>query len=140
MASIRPSTLSGQGRVNMGIQIDGAKIRCLSFSLKDYIGMAYRIKAPQIFGPDWIESARFDITAVLPPGGGAGQLPEMFQALLAGRFRLKAHKEKKEFPVYMLTVAKGPLKIKEAASNSDVDQDLTRRESSMPPEPARLPG
>jgi uncharacterized protein (TIGR03435 family) len=123
VASIRPSTLSGQGRVNMGIQIDGAQVRCLSFSLKDYIGIAYRTKAPQISGPDWLESARFDITAALPPGGGAGQLPELFQALLADRFQVKVHKEKKEFPVYVLTVGKGPLKIKEATPDSDVDQD-----------------
>src|SRR5437879_1394643 len=36
----------------------------------------------------------------------------MLQSLLADRFALKMHREKKEFPVYELVVAKGGLKMK----------------------------
>lgn len=123
VASIRPSTASGQGLVNMGMKIDGAQVRCVSFSFKDYIGIAYRMKAAQISGPDWIESERFDITATLPPGSTAGTLPDMFQALLADRFQVKAHREKKEFPVYALVVGKGALKLKESPPDSGDDPD-----------------
>jgi uncharacterized protein (TIGR03435 family) len=83
------------------------------------------MKAPQISGPDWIESERFDITATLPAGSAAGQLPDMFQALLADRFQVKAHKEKKEFPVYALVVdkvGKSALKLKETPPDSGGDE------------------
>jgi uncharacterized protein (TIGR03435 family) len=105
----------------MGIQIDGSQVRCVSFSFKDYIGIAYRMKAAQISGPDWIDSERFDISATLPAGSTASQLPDMFKALLADRFQVKVHREKKEFPVYVLGIGKGPLKIKETPANSDAD-------------------
>jgi uncharacterized protein (TIGR03435 family) len=121
VASIRPSTASGQGRVNMGMKIDGAQVRCVSFSFKDYVGIAYRMKAAQISGPDWIESERYDITATLPPGSSAGRLPDMFQMLLADRFHVKVHREKKEFPVYALVAGKGALKLKETPPNPDAD-------------------
>jgi uncharacterized protein (TIGR03435 family) len=123
VASIRPSTASGQGLVNMGIKIDGAQVRCVSFSFKDYIGIAYRMKSFQISGPDWMESERFDISATLPPGSAAGQLPDMFRALLTDRFQVKLHKEKKEFPVYVLVIGKGALKLKETGPESDAEKD-----------------
>ncbi len=123
VASIRPSTASGQGRVNMAMKIDGAQVRCVSFSFKDYVGIAYRMKAAQISGPDWIESERYDITATLPPGSAAGKLPDMFQALLSDRFHVKVHREKKEFPVYALVAGKGGFKLKEIPLDSGGDQD-----------------
>jgi len=107
----------------MGIKIDGAQVRCVSFSFKDYVGIAYRMKAAQISGPDWIESERFDITATLPPGSTAGKLPDMFQALLADRFHIEVHREKKEFPVYALVAGKGALKLKEIPPDLGADQD-----------------
>ena len=106
----------------MGMQIDGAQVRCLSFSFKDYIGDRLQDEAAQISGPHWIESERFDISATLPAGSTGAQLPEMFQALLSERFPVKLHKEKKEFPVYALSVGKGALKLKETPPDSDADQ------------------
>jgi uncharacterized protein (TIGR03435 family) len=81
------------------------------------------MKAAQIYGPDWMASERFDLSATLPAGSSASRLPEMFQALLADRFQVKLHREKKEFPVYMLTVGKGTLKLKETPSDSDPGKD-----------------
>jgi uncharacterized protein (TIGR03435 family) len=123
VASIRPSASSPLGNVDIGMHLDGAQVRCVSFSLKDYLGIAYRMKAAQISGPDWMDSERFDIAATLPAGSTASQLPDMFQALLADRFRIKAHREKKELPVYLLGVGKDPLKLKETPPNPDADRD-----------------
>jgi uncharacterized protein (TIGR03435 family) len=39
----------------------------------------------------------------MPDGASIDQADEMLQALLAERFQLKVHREKKEFPVYALT-------------------------------------
>ena len=50
VASIRPSVPLGQGHVNVGLHIDGAQVRGISLSLRDYLGMAYRMKISQISG------------------------------------------------------------------------------------------
>src|ERR1700683_2496049 len=113
VASLRPSAPTPDGQVSVGVHIDGSQVRVVSLSLRDYLAIAYRTKGNMISGPDWTGSERFDISATIPAGGTTAQLPEMFQALLADRFQVKLHKDKKEFPVYALLVGKGPLKLKE---------------------------
>jgi uncharacterized protein (TIGR03435 family) len=119
VASIRPSTEAPQGQVNIGVHIDGAQVRVAAMTFKDYLGIAYRMKISNISGPDWISSERFDISATIPAGGKTSQIPEMFQTLLAKRFQLKVHREKKEFPVYALVIGKGELKLKEVPPDDD---------------------
>src|ERR1039458_6802679 len=61
VASIKASSPSTTGQVNVGVQIDGAQVHCANFSLREYIRLAYRVKDYQISGPDWLASERFDI-------------------------------------------------------------------------------
>lgn len=112
VASIRPSA-SSEGRVDVGVHIDGSQVRCTSLSVKEYIRMAYQVKDYQVSGPDWLSSDRFDIAAKLPAGATREQFRTMLQSLLQDRFQMKLHHEKKEFPVYALTVGKGGPKMKE---------------------------
>jgi uncharacterized protein (TIGR03435 family) len=119
VASIRSSAETPQGQVNVGLHIDGAQVRVASLTLRDYLGIAYRTKISNIFGPDWISSERFDIAATIPAGGKRAEVPEMLQALLADRFQLKMHREKREFAVYALVVGKSPLKLKETPPDAD---------------------
>ncbi len=106
VASIRPSPpMSPGGNVDVGVHVDGAQVRCTSLSLTDYIAMAYDVKNYQVSGPPWLASARFDIAAKVPSGERA-HIRAMIQSLLADRFQMKMHREKKEMPVYALTVAK----------------------------------
>ena len=76
-------------------------------------------------GPDWAKKDRFDILAKLPEGtpeytftqffnGQAPQIQLMLQALLAERFNLRVHREKKQMPVYALIVAKNGPKVKKS--------------------------
>jgi uncharacterized protein (TIGR03435 family) len=123
VASVKPTAQEPEGQVNVGVHIDGAQVRVVSLSLRDYLAIAYRTKGNMISGPDWTGSERFDISATLPAGSTTAQLPEMFQALLADRFHVKLHKEKKEFTVYALLVGKGQLKLKESPPDSDADKD-----------------
>jgi uncharacterized protein (TIGR03435 family) len=120
VASIKPSgPMTAGGKLNLGMHVDGAQVRCTSFSLKDYIRIAYKVKDYQIQAPDWTTSERFDISAKLPEGATREQVPEMMQALLAERFQVKLHREKKEFPVYALTMGKGGLKMKQSSLDAD---------------------
>ncbi|MBV8906276.1 MAG: TIGR03435 family protein [Acidobacteriia bacterium] len=122
VASIRPSGAIPQGQAAMGVHIDGAQVRIAYFTLKDYLGIAYRTKISQISGPDWIGSDRFDIAATLPEGAKPGQVPEMLQVLLTDRFQVKTHHDKREFPVYAMVLGKGPLKLKEVPPDDNKDK------------------
>jgi len=62
---------------------------------------------------DWSTSCKSGATT-LP-----AQAPEMMQSLLEERFQMKTHREKKEFPVYALVIAKGGPKMKETAPDAD---------------------
>jgi uncharacterized protein (TIGR03435 family) len=118
VASIRPSEPITEQGVTAGVHIDGAQVRCVLLSLKDYVRMAYKVKDYQIQGPDWMASERFDIVAKIPAGATAEQVPEMVGALLADRFQMKMHRDSKEFAVYGLMVGKGGPKLKASAPDA----------------------
>ncbi len=122
VASIRPSS-EQTTQVNVGLHISGSQVRIAYMSLKDYIGIAYRVRTGQIAGPDWIAQERFDIAAKIPDGALSDQVPEMLQTLLADRFQLKIHRDSKEFPVYALAVAKSGLKLQESATSAGAATD-----------------
>lgn len=128
VASIRPSASTATEKVNVGIHIDGAQLTFNYASLKDLIRLAYQVKDYQIVGQDFLASDRFDVAAKIPSGAEQDQVRGMMKALLADRFQLKVHTEKKDFPVFALLVAKSGLKIKESPSNGDSE-----------PEPAKAP-
>ena len=65
--------------------------------------------------------ARFEISAKVPPDTTKEQFRVMLQNLLAERFRLVIHREKKEMQVYNLLVAKGGLKVKELVEDPSED-------------------
>ncbi len=112
VASVRPSpTASGGDRVDIGVHTDGSQVHINSLPLRDYIARAYRVKVYQVSGPEWLTSERFDVSAKLPAGTTAEQIPEMLQTLLADRFQLKMHREKKDLPVYAIILGKPPLKL-----------------------------
>src|SRR6185436_13922483 len=96
VASIRPSAEEAN-QVNAGLRITGSEIRVAHLTIRDYIGMAYRVKPNQIVGPEWMTQQRFDIAAKIPDGVSPARIPEMMQALLASRFQMKTHREMKEF-------------------------------------------
>ena len=127
VASVKPSEgsgamITGNSRVRVGIQIDGAQVHCNSLSLKDYIRIAYQVQEYQVNGPEWMASERFDIHAKLPEGS-RGQFRDMLKNLLEDRFQLKLHRASKEFPVYAVTAAKSGLKLKESALDPETEGD-----------------
>src|ERR1700742_170596 len=59
------------------------------------IVFGYGVDFDQIFGPDWIDSESYNVTAKVPPGTTKEQVKLMWQNLLAERFQLKAHIEQR---------------------------------------------
>lgn len=132
VASIRPSPPPGtSGNVQVGIRFDGAQMRVSQFSIKDYVAIAYNLKDYQVIAPDWVKGARFEINAKIPEGVDRDKLPEMLQSLLADRFEVKFHREKRDFPVYVLTVAKGGLKMKEIPTDAEAEAESRRAPVTM---------
>ena len=89
---------------------------------------AFQVQDFQLVGgPDWIAKERFDIVAKAehdivptPPGTtGPGQL--MLRSLLAERFKLAVHQEKRELPVYALVVARNDRRLGPQLQRSTVD-------------------
>jgi uncharacterized protein (TIGR03435 family) len=111
VASVRASPEQAPQQQQVGLRITNQQIRLVALSLRDYIGMAYELRAHQIVGPGWLTQARFDIAATLPPGATQNDVSGMMQALLVDRFKLKTHRESREFPVYVLEAASGGVKL-----------------------------
>lgn len=97
------SVHSGAG----GIQMNNVTLRLC-------ITRAYRLTDPQVVGPPWIDTDRFDIVAKPPSGAPESQIPEMLQTLLAERFKMVIHRETRELPAYALVVAKNGPKLARA--------------------------
>ena len=108
----------------IGMKADAGMVRYTNITLKDCIRAAYRVRDFQIEGPDWMNSARFEITAKLPAAASIEQIPEMMQGLLAERFGMVLRHGTKEQSVYALVVGKGGPKLKPAAASAD-NQSVT---------------
>ena len=106
VASIRPSPEPGPGAKG-GLTVTQRQARFSLMSLHDYIGIAYDVRLHQIVGPDWLATARFEISATIPENAGPGQVSPMLRALLEERFRLRTHREQREFSVYALAALPG---------------------------------
>ncbi|HWE51975.1 MAG TPA: TIGR03435 family protein [Bryobacteraceae bacterium] len=128
VATIKPAAPSNDGRSHTRFSTDTGtgNLFYLNVNLKESIGKAYKVQTYQISGPDWLETARFDIVAKFPPGTSSGQILLMLQDLLADRFKLTLHRETKELPVYTLTLAKGGSKMKPAETSSGITSNFSR--------------
>jgi bla regulator protein BlaR1 len=101
-------------------------------TLMDLIRAAYGIEAAPgvedgrvVGAPSWTTSERYDVDAKIdrPVADALWKLKQeprtlqsqqMLQALLAERFKLTVHRDSKELPVYVLSVAKNGPKFREA--------------------------
>ena len=111
VASIRPSPDGPPAPGAAGVHISQQQVRFSYLSLRDYIGIAYRVPVQLISGPEWINSARFDVSATFPAGATPENFPQLVQSLLRERFHLQVHRESRESPIYVLEVAQAGLKI-----------------------------
>jgi uncharacterized protein (TIGR03435 family) len=87
--------------------------------LRFLIAWAYDLKDYEIVGPEWIRiDERYDVTANASGPATNDQMRPMLQALLAERFQMKSHFEKRETLVYALLPGKGEPKLTKADPNS----------------------
>ncbi len=119
VASIKPSDPNPSNTMWVGMSADPGMVHFTNITLKDCIRAAWRVRDFQVQGPEWIASARFEISARLPQDSSPDQIPEMLQSLLAERFKLTLKSDTKEQSVYALTIGKGGPKLKTAEVKAD---------------------
>jgi uncharacterized protein (TIGR03435 family) len=102
-----------------------------NISVKTMMSVIYRVPARQITGgPDWFSTATFNIDAKTDGTYTIDDLHTMFKNLLADRFGLKFHTEKKEGPVYALVIDKSGLKMNPEGSEGGLEIPIVRQTPS----------
>jgi uncharacterized protein (TIGR03435 family) len=76
-----------------------------------------------LYGPDWIEEARYDIDAKIPLGATWQETNLMLQSMLEDRFKLQLHRETRDLRGFNLVVAPDGLKLKAALSPDGCDPE-----------------
>lgn len=117
-ASIK-ERVPGDRNFVVGTRLSPGRIEDQCANLERLISFAYNLGAfPQITGlPEWGNAApggpnNYEIQATMPADTTTDQARQMMQSLLAERFKLAVHWERKSMPVFALVVAKGGFKAK----------------------------
>jgi len=105
-----------------------------NLALRRLILIAYDIRDYQIAGaPGWIESEHYDVQAKADSNPSVKLMEgPMLRSLLEERFRLAVHRETRELPTYILSVAKTGSKLQPSKEGS-----CTRYDTNSPPPPPR---
>jgi uncharacterized protein (TIGR03435 family) len=117
VATVKPSP-SRKGTGNL--VTSPSTLTATNLSLDAMIEAAYGVAAYQVSGPTWLRDGHFDIIAKTDaPLAGEEEMRPMLQDLLAERFGLKIHRETRELPALVLTVAKGGPKLQPSDGDGD---------------------
>jgi uncharacterized protein (TIGR03435 family) len=111
VATIKPTKPDEQRKL---LVVRGNRFETVNTSMNNLISFAYGLHPKQIVGaPAWFDSDKFDIDGKPDIEGRPNdkQLKGMIQKLLADRFSLKFHRDKRELPVYVLSAAKSGPKL-----------------------------
>jgi uncharacterized protein (TIGR03435 family) len=111
VATIKPSDPARPGQI---VTLRGAEVITTNTTVHDLINLAYWLHPKQLSGgPAWTESEKYDMTGKpdAPGQPNVDQMKMMIQKLLADRFQLKFHFEKRDLSVYAVKIAKTAAKI-----------------------------
>jgi uncharacterized protein (TIGR03435 family) len=148
IASVKPHPADGGPNLIMMQVQPGGRYTATNVTALMLIRNAYQLQSFQLVGaPDWLAKDRFDVNARAAGeiGGPMQQGPDpsplqlMVRALLADRFRLKAHNDTRDMPVYALVVARadgklGP-RLKPSATDCAAEMAAARGRSGGAPPP-----
>src|SRR3954467_3659199 len=101
VASVKPNK---SGATQVAIDVQTTSVRLLNLQLRPIIQLAWGINTPSRLAgiPDWANVERFHIIGKAEVIGSREAMRPMLQALLAERFKLAAHMEKRQQPIYAL--------------------------------------
>jgi uncharacterized protein (TIGR03435 family) len=102
-ASVRPNRSASR---NADSRVVGARWVFSNQTLKDLIEKAYDVRDFSLSGPGWLDSVRFDVVATFVAGSTDSVRHAMLRRLLAERFYLNTHWEKREATGFELVLAR----------------------------------
>jgi uncharacterized protein (TIGR03435 family) len=126
VATIKPSDPNSSSN---GFHSTGRHISCDNETLDDMISLAYGVHEREIAGgPAWLKTSRYDVDGISNIDGEPNlqQMEEMYQKLLADRFKLTVHREEKNLPVYAIRMQKGPPSLTKSLGDPNGQSDDTR--------------
>lgn len=107
--------------------LDAAQFKCTAHTLMHLLMSAYPDIEVQPWkvsgGPAWLNNDTWDLWAKLPPNMPTEKEPlyrrteQMLRSFLTEEFKIRTHRETKEFTVYELVVAKKGTKLKPSVAN-----------------------
>ncbi len=98
----------------VGHDARGRHVTVENYTVNQMIGFAYGVHRTQLEGgPSWLDEQHYDIDGVADVAGKPNdmQMKAMIRRLLADRFQLTIHHDKKRLSVYAITVGKGGAKL-----------------------------
>ena len=132
VASIKRN-LSGEMRIVQGLQ-PGGRYVATNIPLRMLIMRAYRLLEFRLAGgPDWVNTERYDIVGLAPGATTSDDITPRLQRLLADRFKLTTHMEKREMSVLWLVLANKDGRLGPKLHRSTADCPL------LPPAGVSLP-
>jgi uncharacterized protein (TIGR03435 family) len=110
LKATRPGAIGG----GLGPRAGGETYIASNVSLRTLITTAYNVSNEQISGgPGWVDSDGFDLEAKTGRRVTREERLVMMQTLLAERFKLVLRRETRQVPVYIMTVEKTGVKLRE---------------------------
>jgi uncharacterized protein (TIGR03435 family) len=107
-------------------------------SIKHLVRRAWRLPDYQIVWPPWVDAQRgrrgYDVSVTFPPDTSPELLERMFQDLLATRFALVTHWEKRELKGFEVRISEHGSKLQEAknpAPPTDFPKYTTKIEAGL---------
>jgi uncharacterized protein (TIGR03435 family) len=116
VASVHLADPRGGGS-GLSLETSPGKLTIRHMPLLNCIMRAYEFQRPaQVIGPDWLHDILLDIVAKAATPVGDPELFRMLRRLLEERMGVRAQFEKRETPVFALTLAKGGPKFSESTT------------------------
>jgi uncharacterized protein (TIGR03435 family) len=131
VATVKPYTAEPKAPINTFLS--GGRYAASSATLQSIVILAYQpLTAAQIVGaPAWAAAERFEIQAKAQGNPNVDALRGMLRSLLADRFTLRTHTEKRDSTVYALRLARGDGRVGPNLKPATVD--CSERRSDAPP-------
>ena len=141
VASVKRNTSANE---RASLTINAGRLTIRNGPLRAIIQSAFSLQAFEVLGgPDWIDTDRWDVTAKAEAGAERQSMGLMVQSLLADRFKLVAHKETRDVPLYTLVFARqdhafGP-KLHASSTDCQTAVDAVIARTGRPPSPDAPP-
>jgi uncharacterized protein (TIGR03435 family) len=129
VASIRPMSYADDVPSHISNSSKTSEFRAVNVTLRALLEVAYALPETQMLGgPGWTATDKFALEAksdpkfdqqlaALSPSEAKQAKRDMLRSLLAERFKLAAHTETREMPIFALIVAKGGSKLVQSKSS-----------------------